>query len=205
MAVLLFIGAVGLWERAHQISPELGLMLGIAAAQYGFALALRRPVAGGAMLGVGAGIAFLSTGLAGPVWIGLTAIVLPLAFAAWRTRRYARTAAVAAAIALVLELRLAARALPARARAPRGVVGDAIARRFPRAARPARHRRRDVPRQEPPLVRLARAAARALDDLHARPRLQRRSRDAGSAASGDARARDRQSRSWPWATRASSS
>jgi len=48
--VLLFLGSVGLWERAHQLSPELGLMLGVAAALYGFALALRRPVAGGAML-----------------------------------------------------------------------------------------------------------------------------------------------------------
>jgi 4-amino-4-deoxy-L-arabinose transferase-like glycosyltransferase len=66
MTVLLFLGSVGLFERAHQISPELGLVLGIAAAQYGFALALRRPVPGGALLGLGAGIAFLSTGLAGP-------------------------------------------------------------------------------------------------------------------------------------------
>ncbi len=102
MAVLLFIGSVGLWERAHQISPELGLVLGVAAAQYGFALGLRRPVPGGAMLGLGAGIAFLSTGLAGPVWIGLTALVLPIAFPAWRTRQYAKMTAVATAIALVL-------------------------------------------------------------------------------------------------------
>ena len=29
MAVLLFLGSVGLWERAHQLSPELGLMLGM--------------------------------------------------------------------------------------------------------------------------------------------------------------------------------
>jgi 4-amino-4-deoxy-L-arabinose transferase-like glycosyltransferase len=102
LAVLLFVGAVGLWERAHQISPELGLVLGVAAAQYGFALALRRPLAGGAMMGLGASISFLSTGLAGPVWIALTALVLPIAFPAWRTWQYARTAAVGAAVALVL-------------------------------------------------------------------------------------------------------
>jgi len=77
-------------------------MLGVAAALYGFALALRRPVAGGAMLGVGAGVAFLSEGLQGPVWLLITAVVLPLAFATWRTRRYATTAAVAAAIAFPL-------------------------------------------------------------------------------------------------------
>jgi 4-amino-4-deoxy-L-arabinose transferase-like glycosyltransferase len=102
LAVLLFMGSVGLWERAHQISPELGLMLGIAMALYGFTLALRRPAAGGAVLGAGAGIAFLSTGLAGPVWIGLTALVLPIAFPVWRTRRHAETAVVAAVIALLL-------------------------------------------------------------------------------------------------------
>jgi 4-amino-4-deoxy-L-arabinose transferase-like glycosyltransferase len=43
IAVLLYVGSVGLWERAHQLSPELGLMLGFAAALYGFALA-RRPL-----------------------------------------------------------------------------------------------------------------------------------------------------------------
>ena len=47
MPVLLFVGSVGLWDRAHQLSPELGLVAGIAIAQYGFAVALRRPVAGG--------------------------------------------------------------------------------------------------------------------------------------------------------------
>ncbi len=87
--MLLFVGSVGLWERAHQLSPELGLMLGIAAALYGFALALRRPVAGGAVLGLGAGIGFLSAGFVAIVWIGVTAVALPVAFSAWRTRRYA--------------------------------------------------------------------------------------------------------------------
>ena len=101
VTVLLFIGSVGLWERAHQLSPELGLMLGIAAAQYGLALAARRPVAGGALLGLGAGIGFLSTGLAGPVWLAVVALVLPV-FPAWRTRAYATTAAIGLGIAIVL-------------------------------------------------------------------------------------------------------
>ncbi len=102
MAVLLFVGSVGLWERAHQLAPELGLMLGIAAALYGFALALRRPVYGGAMLGLGAGIGFLSTGFVAIVWIGVTAVALPVAFSTWRTRRYALAAGVALALAVVL-------------------------------------------------------------------------------------------------------
>jgi len=78
MAVLLFIGSVGLWDRAHQLSPEQGLMLGVAAALYGFALALRRPVIGGAILGAGIAISFLSRGLLGPLWIVGTALALPV-------------------------------------------------------------------------------------------------------------------------------
>ena len=102
MAVLLFIGSVGLWDRAHQLSPEQGLMLGIAASLYGFALALRRPVAGGAMLGLGLAVAFLSRGFLGPLWLGLTAVALPAAFPSWRTARYALAVVVALAIAVPL-------------------------------------------------------------------------------------------------------
>ena len=100
--VLLFVGSVGLWERAHQLSPELVLMLAVATAQYGFALALRRPGWGGVLVGVAMGIAFLSSGLNGPVWIALAALVLPLAASHWRARRYATSAAIAFVIAIVL-------------------------------------------------------------------------------------------------------
>jgi 4-amino-4-deoxy-L-arabinose transferase-like glycosyltransferase len=102
MAVLLFIGSVGLWDRAHQVSPEHGLMLGLAAALYGFALALRRPVGGGAIVGLGVAIAFLSRGFLGPLWLGLTAVALPAAFADWRTRRYALAMTVALLVAVPL-------------------------------------------------------------------------------------------------------
>jgi 4-amino-4-deoxy-L-arabinose transferase-like glycosyltransferase len=102
MAVLLFIGSVGLWDRAHQLSPEQGLMLGVAAALFGFALALRRPVAGGAILGLGIAVSFLSRGLPGPLWLGVTALALPAAFHSWRTSRYALAIAVALATAIPL-------------------------------------------------------------------------------------------------------
>jgi 4-amino-4-deoxy-L-arabinose transferase-like glycosyltransferase len=100
---LLFAGSLGLWDRGHQLSPELGLVAGVALATYGLALALRRPVAGGAALGLGVAVAFLSRGLMGPLWIGATAIAL-LAFATWRNRRYALTIAVALAVGLPLAL-----------------------------------------------------------------------------------------------------
>jgi len=114
LPLLLFIGTVGLWDRAHQLSPEIGLLAGIAAAQYGFALALRRPVAGGAVLGLGAAIAFLSRGFMGPVWLTLTALLLPVLLEAWRTRGYALTITIALVVAIPLgavwPLALAARA-----------------------------------------------------------------------------------------------
>ena len=100
--VLVFVGSVGLWDRAHQLSPELGLVLGVAVALCGFALALRRPAVGGLVLGIGVAVAFLSRGFLGPLWLGLTAIILPVAFARWRTRGYAVTLGVALGVALPL-------------------------------------------------------------------------------------------------------
>ena len=102
MPLLLFVGSVGLWDRAHQLAPELGLMLGVALGQYGFALGLRRSVAGGAMLGLGIAVAFLSRGFMGPLWLALTALVLPARSRSFRTRDYATVVAIALAVALPL-------------------------------------------------------------------------------------------------------
>jgi len=104
LPVLILIGSLGFWDRAHALSGELGVTLGVAAALYGFALALRRPIAGGAWLGMGMAIAFGSRGLQGPAWIAFTALLLPLVGDAWRTRAYAATAATAAVVAAALAL-----------------------------------------------------------------------------------------------------
>jgi 4-amino-4-deoxy-L-arabinose transferase-like glycosyltransferase len=100
--VLLLIGSVGLWERAHVVSPELGVAVGVAIALYGFALALRRPIAGGVALGVGVAIAFLCRGLLGPLWIVLSAAIFCALGPAWRTRAYAVTVACAFIVAAAL-------------------------------------------------------------------------------------------------------
>jgi 4-amino-4-deoxy-L-arabinose transferase-like glycosyltransferase len=102
IAVLLLIGSVGLWDRAHQMSPELGLLAGIAVGIYGLALAIRRPIAGGAILGVGVAVAFLSRGFLGPLWLALTVAILPLGFREWRTRAYAKATGTALVVAAVL-------------------------------------------------------------------------------------------------------
>ena len=104
LPVLILVGSVGYWDRAHVLSPELVLTAGIATALYGIALALRRPIAGGVVLGVGVGIAFLARGLLGPAWIGILALLLPALGAEWRHRAYAVTLAVALAVALALSL-----------------------------------------------------------------------------------------------------
>ena len=102
LPVLILIGSVGLWDRGHVLSGELGVMVGVAMALYGHALALRRPVAGGAWLGVGAATAFLSQGVAGPAWLAIGALVLVALGPQWRRREYATTLLVAVAVAAAL-------------------------------------------------------------------------------------------------------
>jgi 4-amino-4-deoxy-L-arabinose transferase-like glycosyltransferase len=72
-----------------------------ALALYALALAPRRALAAGALLGISAGVAFLVRGTPWLLMIALTAILLPL-FPPWRTRRYVGTLAVAAAVAAPL-------------------------------------------------------------------------------------------------------
>ena len=96
LAVLTLIGCLGLQVRGHQLITDVALVAGLAAAFYGFALALRRPVLAGFWLGTGIGVGFMSKGLLAPATVGLVALVLPL-FPAWRTRSYLVFLGVAAA------------------------------------------------------------------------------------------------------------
>lgn len=100
--VLILIGSIGLFDRAHQMSPELGLMFAVALGLYGIAMASRRPAPGGALLGLAIGVGFLAYGFLGPLWIGSAAVLLPLAGNSWRTGAYALTLAVAVLVALPL-------------------------------------------------------------------------------------------------------
>ncbi|MDB5812310.1 MAG: transrane protein [Betaproteobacteria bacterium] len=95
IAALMLMGCLGILVRSHQLITDISLMTGFAAGLYGFALGLRRPVAGGFVLGTGVGIGFMSKGLLAPGVFGIIAVLL-LMFAAWRTRRYAICLGVAA-------------------------------------------------------------------------------------------------------------
>ncbi|MEO8508215.1 MAG: glycosyltransferase family 39 protein [Betaproteobacteria bacterium] len=104
LPVLILVGSVGFWDRAHVLSPELFVTLGVAVALYGFALALRHPLLGGAALGAGIAIAFMGRGFLGPLWIVVAALLLPACGPLWRNRAYAATVAVALLVGIALSL-----------------------------------------------------------------------------------------------------
>ncbi len=103
LPVLVFVGCIGLWDRAHALAPEIGLLPAFALALYALALAPRRMLLAGVLLGASAGIAFLMRGTPWPLMIGLIALLLA-AFTPWRTRRYAGTLALALLVAAPLIL-----------------------------------------------------------------------------------------------------
>lgn len=86
-APLLFISCFGLFELSHRLQTDISLMAGISMAVYALALIPRRHALGGILLGISAGIAFLSKGLIGPGFIGLITLGL-LIFSQWRTTAY---------------------------------------------------------------------------------------------------------------------
>src|SRR5689334_7338059 len=88
MAVLLMLGCLGLLIRAHEMTTDVAGLAGLAVALYGLAVSLKRPVRGGAITGVGMGLAFLGDG---PLPFGMmiaALAILPLASPLWRTRAY---------------------------------------------------------------------------------------------------------------------
>jgi len=104
LPVLILVGSVGFWDRAHVLSPELFVTLGIATGLWGFALALRKPILGGVALGAGLAIAFMGDGFLGPLWLVVTALALPACGPEWRTRAYSVTVVTAFASGVVLSL-----------------------------------------------------------------------------------------------------
>lgn len=99
-AVLAMLACVGTLVQSHMMMPDIPLLTGFALSALGFATILARPAAGGTLLGLGAGIAFMSKGVLGPAVMGATALLLPLCFGAWRTRGYWRGLALAALVSL---------------------------------------------------------------------------------------------------------
>ena len=85
----IFMGSIGLVISAHTLTPAVAALTAVTMSFYALALARRRPFRAGALLGLGIGIGFLSTGLLTPLIISLSAISLPLLFKHWRNKSYA--------------------------------------------------------------------------------------------------------------------
>lgn len=102
LPVLILIGSVGFFDRAHALSADVGATLGVAISLYGLALALRRPIGGGVAMGLGMAVGFLARGFEVPLWIGVTCLLLPATGSAWRTKSFAATVAIGAAVAAVI-------------------------------------------------------------------------------------------------------
>lgn len=97
---VMLIACLGLTVQSHMMMPDVPLLTGFALGAWAFSIMLTKPGPGGFLLGVGAGIGFLSKGLLGPGILGLTALALPLLFVQWRSRRYAAGLANAFFIAI---------------------------------------------------------------------------------------------------------
>ena len=100
LCVLMLISTLGLMQHGHFMITDIALSAGMAMAFYGLLLARKRAGWGGLWLGTGAGLAFMSKGLLGPGILGVSALVLPVLFAPWRSRTYLRALLIAAAAVL---------------------------------------------------------------------------------------------------------
>jgi 4-amino-4-deoxy-L-arabinose transferase-like glycosyltransferase len=104
IAALLLLGCFGLVLRGHETITDIAPLAGFALAYHAWALAPRRALLGGVLLGIAIGAVFLSQGVLETLILVLITAALPGASAAWRTRNYAGTLAAAAVVAAPLIL-----------------------------------------------------------------------------------------------------
>lgn len=101
-AVWALIASFGTLVQSHMMIPDISLLTGFAMSALGFATIITNSTQGGILLGLGAGIGFLSKGLIAPAVIGATTLVLPLCFTQWRTPEYWRGLRIAAMVTVPL-------------------------------------------------------------------------------------------------------
>lgn len=99
IAVIVFLGCIGLLSTAHLMLTDVALLTGFALSFYGLVLSRTRPVSAGLALGTGVGIGFMSKGLIAPVMMGGIAVLIPAWSSAWRNRSYVRCLVIASVAA----------------------------------------------------------------------------------------------------------
>jgi 4-amino-4-deoxy-L-arabinose transferase-like glycosyltransferase len=87
-AVLALLGCLGLLVHAHETLGEISMLAGQALAWYGIALAPRKPLRAGWLLGAGLVVAVLSKGVPAVIAPISVALAAPLVSSAWRRREY---------------------------------------------------------------------------------------------------------------------
>ncbi len=99
-ATLIFLSSIGLVFSAHTLNPDVAGLTGYAMVFYALALAPRKPVRAGVLLGTGAGVGFLAKGLL-PLEVALiSGLLLPLLSYHWRKKTHFLVLAIAALAAL---------------------------------------------------------------------------------------------------------
>lgn len=101
-ATLIFLGSIGLIFSAHTLNPDVAGLAGFAMALYAFALAPRKPLRAGLILGLGAAIGFLAKGMFAIEAISACMLLLPLLFYYWRQKSYLLVMSIAIAVTLAL-------------------------------------------------------------------------------------------------------
>ncbi len=94
-AVLGMMAVIGMVQQGRLLVPDIPQLAGFAVSLAGLSLLPRWIRLGGALLGTGVGLAFLSKGLLGPGIIGVVSLLLPVLAPQWRNVAYAKALAVA--------------------------------------------------------------------------------------------------------------
>jgi len=100
-ATFIMIGTIGLVMNVHSLNTEVASLASAATGFYALALSKRRPWRASGLLGLALSIGFLSDGLATPLILLSTAILLSLIFKPWRTISFAKVLVTAIIIAII--------------------------------------------------------------------------------------------------------
>ena len=98
--VLVLVGCLGTAMYSHFMVTDLAVMAGTAICLAAFPYIWSRPALAGVLLGFGTGVGFLGKGLLLPGIVGVSCLLLPALFPAWRKRKYFFALAIAAIVAM---------------------------------------------------------------------------------------------------------